>query len=122
MKGPSPVPASDSRAYLIGSVESTIVAGPTSGGRMRPFVRTAVLGLALATLTIAQEAPDSFLAERIFPPNALVFLSVPQSASISDDYAKSNLAKMVNHPEIKGFTDPLLAWWKKRKTQPANVG
>lgn len=89
---------------------------------MHPLVRTAVLGFTLATLTFAQEAPDSFLAERILPPNALLFLSVPQSASITDDYAKSNLAKMVNHPEIKGFTDPLLSWWKKRKTQPVNVG
>src|SRR6185295_2056646 len=85
-------------------------------------IRTAALGLALATLTIAQEAPDSFLAERILAPNALLFLSLPQSASITDDYAKSNLAKLVNHPEIKSFTGPLESWWKKRKTQPANVG
>jgi hypothetical protein len=89
---------------------------------MHPLVRAAVLGFALASITIAQEAPDSFLAERILPPNALLYLSLPQSASISDDYAKSNLAKLVNHPEIKGFTGPLEAWWKKRKTQPANVG
>ncbi|MBI3857825.1 MAG: hypothetical protein HY293_19260, partial [Planctomycetes bacterium] len=88
---------------------------------MRLPVRVAALAFTLASITIAQEAPDSFLAERILPQNALVYLSLPQSASISDDYAKSNLAKLVNHPEIKSFTGPFEAWWKKRKTQPANV-
>ena len=89
---------------------------------MRPSIRAALLGLALAGLTIAQEPPDSFLAERILPPNALVYLSVPQTAAGSEDYAKSNLAALVNHPEIKSFTGPFESWWKKRKTQPANVG
>ena len=89
---------------------------------MRPPIRAAVLSLFLAALTIAQEAPDAFLAERILAPNALVFLSVPQTAAVSEDYAKSNLAALVNHPEIKSFTGPLESWWKKRKTQPANVG
>jgi hypothetical protein len=84
---------------------------------MRPSARAAVLVLALVTLTVAQEAPDPFLPERILPQNALAFLSIPQSATISEDYAKSNLAKMVNHPEVKAFTDPLEKWWKKRKTQ-----
>jgi len=89
---------------------------------MRPFARAAALVLALASLTLAQESPDPFLAERILPQNALVFLSIPQSASISEDYAKSNLAKLVNNPEMKSFTAPLEAWVKKRKTQPTQAG
>src|SRR6185295_8557596 len=85
---------------------------------MRLLARLAPLALLIATLTFAQEAPDPFLAERILAPNPLVFISIPQTASISDDYAKSNLSKLVNHPEIKSFTDPLEKWWKRRKTQP----
>jgi hypothetical protein len=86
---------------------------------MHLFARAAALLLVLASLTLAQEAPDPFLAERILPQNALVYLSIPQSASISDDYAKSNLSKLINHPEVRAFTGPLENWWKKRKTQPA---
>jgi len=52
---------------------------------MRPIARTLALGLVLATLTLAQEAPDSFLAERILPQNALVFLTIPQSALVTGD-------------------------------------
>jgi hypothetical protein len=89
---------------------------------MLPFARVSALIVALASLTLAQEAPDPFLAERILPQNALVFLSVPQSASISEDYAKSNLAKLVNHPEVKSFIAPFEAWLNKRKTQPAQAG
>src|SRR5437870_11120184 len=89
---------------------------------MRLLVRAAALVVTLATLTPAQDAPDPFLPERILPQNALVYLSIPQSASISDDYAKSNLAKLANHPEIKSFTAPFEAWLKKRKTQPAQAG
>ena len=88
---------------------------------MRSSLRAAALVLALVTMTVAQEAPDPFLPERILPQNALVFLSVPQTAGLSDDYAKSNLAKMINHPEVKAFTDPLEKWWKKRKTQPVQA-
>ncbi|RPH48695.1 MAG: hypothetical protein EHM91_03980, partial [Planctomycetota bacterium] len=84
---------------------------------MRPSARPVVLVLALVTMTVAQEAPDPFLPERILPQNALVFVSIPQSAGLSDDYAKSNLAAMLRHPEVKAFTDPLETWWKKRKTQ-----
>jgi hypothetical protein len=86
---------------------------------MRLSARSAALLLVLASLTLAQEAPDPFLAERILPQNTLVYLSIPQSASISDDYAKSNLSKLINHPEIRAFTGPLENWWKRRKTQPA---
>jgi len=89
---------------------------------MRPFARAAALVLALATLTIAQEAPDPFLPERILPQNALVFLSIPQSAAVSQDYGGSNLAKLINHPEIKGFTAPFEAWLNRRKTQPTQAG
>src|SRR5678815_3241354 len=84
---------------------------------MRPSARAAALVLLLATMSLAQEAPDPFLAERILPQNALAFLSIPQSAGLADDYAKSNLAKMIEHPEVKSFTEPLEKWWKKRKTQ-----
>jgi hypothetical protein len=89
---------------------------------MRPSARAAALVLALATLTLAQEAPDPFLPERILPQNALVHLSVPESAAVSQDFAKSNLAKLLNHPEIKSFTAPFEAWLNRRKTQPTQAG
>lgn len=89
---------------------------------MHPFARAAVLILALGSLTLAQDAPDSFLAERVLPQNALAFLSIPQSPATSADYAKSNLAKLVNHPEIKSFLAPFEAWVNKRKNQPAPAG
>src|SRR5947207_7547328 len=89
---------------------------------MRPFARAAALVLTLATLTLAQEAPDPFLPERLLPQNALMFLSIPQSATVSQDYAKSNLAKLLNHPEVKAFTAPFEAWVNRRKTQPAPPG
>jgi hypothetical protein len=89
---------------------------------MRPYARAAALVLALATLCLAQEAPDPFLPERILPQNALVFLSVPQSAAVSQDYAGSNLAKLLAHPEVKGFLAPFEAWVNRRKTQPAPAG
>lgn len=89
---------------------------------MRLPARAGLLVLALAPLALAQDAPDPFLAERILPAHPLVFLSVPRSGSIAQDYAKSNLAKLVNHPEIQSFTAPLEAWVKKRKTQPAPPG
>src|SRR6185295_7449923 len=108
----------DSRRALKGSIDSSIILFPRPGGRMHPISRAAVLTLALGSLTLAQDAPDPFLAERILPQNALVFLSIPQSAAASQDYAKSNLAKLVNHPEIRSFTAPLEAWIQKRKTQP----
>ena len=89
---------------------------------MRLFARAAALAFAIASLSFAQEAPDPFLPERILAPNALVFFSVPQTAAISDDYAKSNLTKLVNHPEVKGFIAPFETWLNKRKTQPTNAG
>jgi hypothetical protein len=89
---------------------------------MRPFARAAALLAALAALALAQEAPDPFLPERILPPNALVYLSVPQSASVSQDYAASNLAKLLKHPEIQGFTAPFEAWLNRRKSQPIQAG
>ncbi|HVE40012.1 MAG TPA: hypothetical protein VNM14_09010 [Planctomycetota bacterium] len=89
---------------------------------MRPFARAAALVLALATLTLAQEAPDPFLPERILPQNALVHLSIPQTAAVTQDYAGSNLATLMNHPEIKSFTAPFEAWVNRRKTQPTQAG
>ena len=86
---------------------------------MRWYSRSAALFLALASLSVAQEAPDPFLPERILGQNALIHLSIPQSASLSDDYAKSNLSKLVNHPEIRPFVASFESWWKRRKTQPA---
>src|SRR5436190_7019354 len=100
-------------------MDSIIVRTSPPGGRMRWTARSAALVLTLASLSLAQEAPDPFLPERILAPNALVHLSVPQSASISEDYAKSNLAKLVNHPEVKGFWDSFNSWWTRRRTQPA---
>jgi len=89
---------------------------------MRLLSRAAVLILGFASLTMAQEAPDPFLAEKILPQNALVYLSIPQSGFLADDYAKSNLAKLVDHPEIRSFVGPLENWWKRRKTQPVQAG
>src|SRR5258706_3373599 len=86
---------------------------------MRPIARSAALILALASLTLAQEEPDPFLAERILPQNPLVYLSIPQSATVAQDYAKSNLARLINHPEIKSFFQPFEAWLNKRKTKAA---
>ncbi|HEV3028004.1 MAG TPA: DUF3352 domain-containing protein, partial [Planctomycetota bacterium] len=86
---------------------------------MRWTSRSAALILALASLSLAQEAPDPFLAERILAGNALVHLSIPQSASITDDYATSNLSKLVHHPEVRPFVASFEAWWQRRKTQPA---
>jgi hypothetical protein len=86
---------------------------------MRWTSRSTALILAFASLSLAQEAPDPFLAERILAQNALIHLSIPQSASISDDYARSNLAKLVNHPEVRPFIASFESWWKRRKTQPA---
>jgi hypothetical protein len=91
------------------------------GGFMRPISRAVVLILGIASLTMAQEAPDPFLAERILPQNALVFLSIPQSSFLSAEYAKSNLAKLVDHPEIRSFIGPLESWWKRRKTLPVQA-
>lgn len=85
---------------------------------MRWYARSAALMFALASLTIAQEAPDPFLPERILGRNALLHLSIPQSASLSGDYAKSNLSKLVNHPEVRGFVASFESWFQKRKTQP----
>jgi hypothetical protein len=84
---------------------------------MRSIVRGAALALTLATLTLAQEAPDPFLAERILPQNALVYLSMPQNSWKSPEYATSNLFKLINHPEIKAFSEPIQKWLNKRKTQ-----
>ncbi|HLY75394.1 MAG TPA: DUF2950 family protein [Planctomycetota bacterium] len=85
---------------------------------MRWTSRSAAVILALASLSLAQEAPDPFLAERILAQNALIHLSVPQSASISGDYAKSNLAKLLDHPEVRPFIASFESWWKRRKTEP----
>ncbi len=89
---------------------------------MRSTVRAALLTLALASITLAQDKADPFLPERILPQNALLYLSIPQSASISEDYAKSNLSRLWNHPEVRGFIGSFESWWKKRKTQPTLVG
>jgi len=86
---------------------------------MRWYSRFAALFLALASLSLAQEPPDPFLPERILAQNALVHLSIPQSAFLSDDYAKSNLSKLANHPEVRPFVASFESWWKRRKTQPA---
>jgi hypothetical protein len=86
---------------------------------MRWYARSAALILALASLTLAQDAPDPFLAERILPQNALVHLAIPQSAFLSGDYAKSNLSRLVNDPEVRPFVASFESWWIRRKTQPA---
>jgi hypothetical protein len=86
---------------------------------MRWTARSMALTLALASLTLAQDAPDPFLPERILPQNALIHLSIPQSPSISDDYAKSNLSKLVNDPEVRPFVASFESWWNRRKTMPA---
>lgn len=89
---------------------------------MLRFARSAALVLGFAALSLAQDAPDPFLAERILPQNALLHLSIPQSASISDDYAKSNLSKLLHDPEVRPFIASFESWWKRRKTQPVQVG
>ncbi len=89
---------------------------------MRRFTRPAALLLAFAALSLAQDAPDPFLAERILPQNALIHLSIPQSATIADDYAKSNLAKLIQDPEVRPFIASFETWWNRRKTQPVNAG
>src|SRR5689334_6885163 len=88
---------------------------------MLRFARSAVLLLGFAALTLAQDAPDPFLAERILPQNALIHLSVPQSAFLADDYAKSNLAKLIQDPEVRPFIASFESWWKRRKTQPVQA-
>ncbi|HUR38099.1 MAG TPA: DUF2950 family protein, partial [Planctomycetota bacterium] len=88
---------------------------------MLKFARSAVLLLGFAALTLAQDAPDPFLAERILPQNALIHLSIPQSAALADDYAKSNLAKLIQDPEVRPFIASFESWWKRRKTQPVQV-
>jgi hypothetical protein len=89
---------------------------------MPRFVRSAVLLLAFAALSLAQDAPDPFLGERILPQNALIHLSIPQTATLADDYAKSNLAKLIQDPEIRPFLASFETWWKRRKTQPVQAG
>ena len=84
---------------------------------MRSIARALVLLAAIGTLTLAQEAPDPFLAERILPQNALVYLSMPRNSLKSPEHAASKLAKMINHPEIKSFIDSFQKWFEKRKTQ-----
>lgn len=86
---------------------------------MRWYARSAALILALVSLSLAQEAPDPFLAERILAQNALVHLSLPQTAAIADDYSKSNLHKLIHHPEVRGFVASFETWFHKRKTQPS---
>jgi hypothetical protein len=86
---------------------------------MRRTARSATLILAFATLCIAQEAPDPFFPEKILAQNALIHLSIPQSAFLSADYAQSNLSKLLNDPEVRPFIASFETWWKRRKTQPA---
>jgi len=88
---------------------------------MLRFARSAVLLLGFAALTLAQDVPDPFLAERILPQNALIHLSIPQSAFLADDYSKSNLAKLIQDPEVRPFIASFESWWKRRKTQPVQA-
>jgi len=88
---------------------------------MPRFARPVLLLLASAALSLAQEAPDPFLAEKILPQNALIHLSIPQTAGLADDYAKSNLAKLIQDPEVRPFIASFESWWIRRKTQPVNV-
>ncbi len=85
-------------------------------------MRIPVLGAVLAALAVGQGAPDPFLMERLLPQDALLYVSVPQSASLAEDYKKSHLARLVDHPEIRAFTAPVEAWWKKRKNEATATG
>jgi len=88
---------------------------------MRHLARPALF-LVLASVALSQDGPDPFLLERVLAPGALLYVSVPQSAAVSEDYKKSNLARLWNHEEIRSFLEPVEKYWKKRKTEPAQVG
>lgn len=81
--------------------------------------RAAALALALASLSFGPQAgPDPHFLERLLPPDALFYLSIPQSPAASEDYARSALARFWEHPEIRAFREPIERWWHKRKTEP----
>jgi hypothetical protein len=84
-------------------------------------MRAIVLAALLAPLVLPRQAPDPFLLERLLPPNPLLYISVPQSPAVSQDYQKSDLHRFWNHPEVRQFAEPVEAWWKKRKTEPIPV-
>lgn len=77
--------------------------------------KLAAPALLLCLAALGQEAPDPFLMERVLPPGALLYLAVPQSARLSEDYRQSHLARFLENEEIRPFADSLLKWWKRRK-------
>ncbi len=84
---------------------------------MRPFARSLAVLAAAASLGIAQERFDPFALERLLPPGALLYLSIPQSPAASEDYATSAVRRFWENDEIRSFKAPIEAWWAKRKTQ-----
>lgn len=84
---------------------------------MRTPLRAILLAALLAPVAFVQEGPDPFLMERVLPPGAILYLSIPQSPAASEGYRKSNLRAALEHPEIRPFIDSFETWWKRRKTE-----
>jgi hypothetical protein len=84
---------------------------------MRTPLMAILLAALLAPVAFVQEGPDPFLMERVLPPGAILYLSIPQSPAASEGYLKSNLRAALEHPEVRPFIESFEAWWKRRKTE-----
>jgi hypothetical protein len=81
---------------------------------MRTPLMPILLAVLLAPVAFVQEGPDPFLMERVLPPGAILYLSIPQSPAASEGYLKSNLRAALEHPEVRPFIESFETWWKRR--------
>ncbi len=80
-------------------------------------MRKLILFLLLAPILIAAEEPDPFFLERVLPESTLLYVSIPNSAAVSEDFPKTSLYKLIHHPEVQSFLEPLRAYMDKMKKE-----
>ena len=73
--------------------------------------------LFFSPLLLSAEDPDPFFLEKLLPENTLLYLSIPNNAGVSEDYQKSTLHRLLQHPEVKSFLEPLEAYVAKRRKE-----
>lgn len=83
----------------------------------RPFLLAALVLFSSPIVLSSQDAADPFLLEKLLPSDTILYLSIPNDPARGEDFRKSNLHNLLNHPEIRFFLEPFERYLAKRKNE-----
>src|ERR1043166_3758619 len=64
-------------------------------------------GAVWALLSLPGQKPDPELLTKLAPADAYFYLSIPNDPVRAEEYQRSNLHRLVEHPEVRKFVDPI---------------